>query len=201
MAGQVEHRIGEQALIHDLDTSFVGDGLDLAKLEADRFSLRREEVDLPQLVEQAHASLAEEARRREIDFECVHEENIVVVTDGDRLLQIVTNLLVNAMQWTPDGGRVELRLVVEGPSVVISVQDSGPGMTAELRANVFKPFFSMNGGGGTGLGLAIAHELAQALGGTLSLESEVGQGSRFVLRLPVSQGVDPAHHREPPGVA
>ena len=178
----------------------VGDVLDLAKLKADRFTLRTEEVDLSQLVDQAHASLAEEARRREIDFECVHEEDIVVVTDGDRLLQIVTNLLANALQWTPDAGRVELRLAAERSSVAISVEDSGPGITTELRANVFKPFFSMNGASGTGLGLAIAHELAQALGGTLSLQSEVGRGSRFVLRLPATQIVERAPRGEPLGV-
>jgi signal transduction histidine kinase len=178
----------------------VGDVLDLAKLKADRFTLRTEEVDLSQLVDQAHASLAEEARRREIEFECVHEEDIVVVTDGDRLLQIVTNLLANALQWTPDAGRVELRLAVQRSSVAISVEDSGPGITTELRANVFKPFFSMNGASGTGLGLAIAHELAQALGGTLGLQSEVGRGSRFVLRLPATQIVERAPRGAPLGV-
>ena len=180
----------------------VGDVLDLAKLEADRFTLRVEEVNLPQLVEQAHGSLAEEARRREVGFECVLEDRVVLDTDGDRLLQVVTNLLANALQWTPDGGRVELRLALTGPTVTISVEDSGPGITAELRANVFRPFFSMNGANGTGLGLAIAHELAQALGGELRLESESGRGTRFILELPAPLPAHRSRRRaQPVGVA
>ncbi|MGI9658505.1 MAG: sensor histidine kinase [Gaiellaceae bacterium] len=178
----------------------VGDVLDLAKLEADRFTLRKEEVDLARLVEQAHASLAEEARRREIEFECVLQHDVVVTTDGDRLLQVVTNLLANALQWTPDMGRVELRLAADQSNITIAVEDSGPGITAELRANVFRPFFSMNGAGGTGLGLAIAHELAQALGGTLPLDCDSGHGTRFVLTLPAPQ-MRRRRRREPVGVA
>ena len=179
----------------------VGDVLDLAKLEADRFKLRTEEVDLPQLVEQAHGSLAEEARRRDIDFECVLVDEVVLHTDGDRLLQVVTNLLANALQWTPDGGRVELRLARERSAATITVEDSGPGIAAELRANVFRPFFSMNGASGTGLGLAIAHELAQALGGELTLESETGQGTRFILELPAPPVSRLSRRGEPVGVA
>jgi len=179
----------------------VGDVLDLAKLEADRFTLRKEEVDLARLVEQAHASLAEEARRRGIEFECVLENEVVVTTDGDRLLQVVTNLLANALHWTPDKGRVELRLAADHSSITISVEDSGPGITAELRANVFRPFFSMNGAGGTGLGLAIAHELAQALGGTLTLECDSGHGTRFVLALPAPQMSRRSRRRQPVSVA
>ena len=162
----------------------VGDVLDLAKLEADRFSLRNDEVELSLLVEQAHAAFAEHARGRDIVFDCIIEHDAVVTTDGDRLLQIVTNLLANAFQWTPYGGTVCVRLSRESGAVTVCVEDSGPGISAELRSNVFRPFFSMNGVGGTGLGLAIAHELAQALGGTLTLVSEPPEGSHFVLRLP-----------------
>ena len=162
----------------------VGDVLDLAKLEADRFSLRNDEVEFSLLVEQAHAAFAEHARGRDIVFDCIIEHDAVVTTDGDRLLQIVTNLLANAFQWTPYGGTVCVRLSRESGAVTVCVEDSGPGISAELRSNVFRPFFSMNGVGGTGLGLAIAHELAQALGGTLTLVSEPPEGSHFVLRLP-----------------
>ena len=179
----------------------VGDVLDLAKLEADRFTVRAEEVDLARLVEQAHASLAEEARRRDIDFECVLEDEVTLTPDGDRLLQVVTNLLANALQWTPDAGRIELRLARQRSAVTIAVQDSGPGITAELRADVFRPFFSMNGAGGTGLGLAIAHALAQALGGTLTLESEGGNGTRFVLTLHAVEPERRRRRREPVSVA
>jgi signal transduction histidine kinase len=109
-----------------------------------------------------------------------------VVTDGDRVLQVVSNLLSNALHWTPDGGRVRLVCRPQPDRVRVVVEDSGPGMQAEVRDRVFRPFFSLNGPGGTGLGLAIAHELAGALGGRLTVSSEPGRGSRFELLLPLS---------------
>jgi signal transduction histidine kinase len=108
----------------------------------------------------------------------------VLHTDGDRVLQIVTNLIDNAFHWTPDGGRIALGLDAANGSVAVSVSDTGPGIAQADRERIFRPFFSGDGSGGTGLGLAIARELAQALGGELRLDSEPGAGSRFELRLP-----------------
>jgi signal transduction histidine kinase len=107
----------------------------------------------------------------------------VLITDGDRVLQIVTNLLANALHWTPEGGRVDLGLSAQNGEVVVAVADTGPGIGPELEERIFRPFWSGDGGG-TGLGLAIARELAVALGGRLELHSELGHGSRFVLVLP-----------------
>lgn len=169
----------------------VGDLLDLAKLDAKRFTLVEEEVDLGRLLEQAHQSFAEEARRRNIELVADIGDAPVIVCDGDRLLQIVSNLVVNAFEWTPDGGRIELQLTA-GETLAIAVADSGAGIPAAERERIFRPFWSTNGQG-TGLGLAIARELAQALGGHLELDSEVGHGSRFVLVLPAQTvGTAPA---------
>jgi two-component system, OmpR family, sensor kinase len=170
----------------------VGDVLDLAKLDAHRFTVLREEVDMARLLDQAYASYGEEARRRAIDYRCEIDERPVVVTDGDRVLQIISNLLSNAFRWTPDGGRVDLGLRSENGSVSVVVRDSGPGIRPEERERIFRPFFSgdhSRDGGGTGLGLAIARELAVALGGRLELDTTPGAGSRFRLVLPVT----PAH--------
>lgn len=175
----------------------VGDLLDLAKLEANRFSLREEEVDLERLLEQAYQTFSEEARGREIDFEREIDEAPTIVSDGDRLLQIVSNLLLNAFEWTPDGGRVELAATSSGGRVAISIADSGPGIPREEQERIFRPFWSRNGQG-TGLGLAIARELAHALGGWVELESRVGAGSRFVVVLPARRV---ARATEPTAVA
>ena len=86
----------------------VGDVLDLAKLDARRFALLREEVDMRALCERAYATFAEEARARGIEYDLELGEGAVLITDGDRVLQIVTNLLANALHWTPAGGRVDL---------------------------------------------------------------------------------------------
>ena len=89
----------------------VGDVLDLAKLQAHRFTVRHEEVDLERVLDQAYGAFAEEARRREIDYRLSGVEAApVIVSDGDRVLQVITNLLSNAFRWTPDGGRIELQL-------------------------------------------------------------------------------------------
>ena len=161
----------------------VGDLLDLARLEAHRFAVRREEVDMGRLVDRAYAGFGEEARRRQIDYRKDVAARPVIVSDGDRVLQIVSNLLSNAFRWTPDGGRVELSLRAANGSVSIDVADTGPGIGHDEREVVFRPFWSRDGRG-TGLGLAIARELAAALGGRLDLDSDGGSGSRFSLRLP-----------------
>jgi signal transduction histidine kinase len=162
----------------------VGDVLDLAKLDARRFALLREEVDMRALCERAYANFAEEARARDIDYELVLGEGAVLVTDGDRVLQIVSNLLANALRATPAGGRVDLGLAASNGEVSVAVADTGPGIAPDEVERIFRPFWSGDGGG-TGLGLTIARELALALGGRLELDSEPGRGSRFVLVLPV----------------
>ncbi len=161
----------------------VGDVLDLAKLDMRRFTVLREEVDMARLLEQAYASFGEEAKRRDIEYSHEVGAEAVIVSDGDRVLQIITNLLANAFRWTPDGGRVDLRLRAENGLIHVAVEDTGPGIGAEEQERIFRPFWTHDGKG-TGLGLAIARELALALGGRIELDSEVGRGSRFELVLP-----------------
>jgi two-component system sensor histidine kinase BaeS len=162
----------------------VGDVLDLAKLDARRFALLREEVDMRALCERAYATFAEEARARGIEYDLELGEGAILVTDGDRVLQIVSNLLANALRWTPEGGRVDLGLNAQNGEVLVAVTDTGPGIEPDGVERIFRPFWSGDGGG-TGLGLTIARELALALGGRLELDTKLGQGSRFVLVLPV----------------
>jgi two-component system sensor histidine kinase HydH len=135
------------------------------------------------LSERAYATFAEEARRRGLDYRLELDDGAVLVTDGDRVLQVISNLLANAVRWTPEGGTVELALARRDGEVTVTVADTGPGIRPEERERVFRAFWSGDGGG-TGLGLTIAHELAVALGGRLELESMPGRGSRFRLVLP-----------------
>jgi signal transduction histidine kinase len=161
----------------------VGDVLDLAKLEANRFMLLKEEVDMGRLCDQAYAAFGEEARRRGIEYDKRFATRPTIVSDGDRVLQIISNLLSNAFRWTPDGGRVELELEAANGRVSVAVDDNGPGVPVEERERIFRPFWSRDDSG-TGLGLAIAHELAIALGGSIELAAKRGKGSRFQLVLP-----------------
>jgi signal transduction histidine kinase len=161
----------------------VGDVLDLARLNARRFQVRRQEVDMGRLVDRAYSAFAEEARRRGIDYGADLDGRPVITSDGDRLLQIISNLLSNAFRWTPDGGRVGLALDSANGIVTVSVSDTGPGIAAEERERIFRPFWTRDGRG-TGLGLAIARELAGALGGRIEVDSEPGRGSEFRVVLP-----------------
>jgi signal transduction histidine kinase len=162
----------------------VGDVLDLAKLDARRFTVLAEEVDMGRLCNRAYAAFTDEARRRGIDYEQRTATAPVIVSDGDRVLQIISNLLSNAFRWTPDGGHIDLALSASNGSVTVDVEDSGPGIPTVERERIFRPFWSTDGRG-TGLGLPIARELAVALGGRIELDSELGRGSRFRLVLPL----------------
>jgi len=182
---QVRHSLDVVAAETDRLERLVGDVLDLAKLQAHRFTVRNEEVDLGRVLDHAYGAFAEEARRREIDYRLDAEgEPPVIVSDGDRVLQIISNLLSNAFRWTPDGGRVELGLVAANGVVRVDVVDTGPGIPKEERTRIFDPFISHDVNG-TGLGLPIAKELAFALGGRIEVDSAAGTGSRFRLVLPV----------------
>jgi two-component system sensor histidine kinase BaeS len=161
----------------------VGDVLDLAKLDTRRFTVRHEEVDMARLLEQAYLAFGEEAKQREIDYSQAVSAEPVIVTDGDRVLQIIMNLLANAFRWTPNGGSVGLQLSAENGRIHVAVQDTGPGIGPEEQERIFRPFWTHDGKG-TGLGLAIARELAMALGGSIELDSAPGRGSKFELVLP-----------------
>jgi two-component system OmpR family sensor kinase len=165
----------------------VQDILDLAKLDARRFTVHREEVDMEALVEQAYAAFTEESRRRGIEYAVELNGGAVLTTDGDRVLQIITNLLANAFRWTPDGGRVRLALDGSPGTVKVAIEDTGPGISRADQERIFRAFYTRDDAG-TGLGLAIARELAVALGGRIEVASEVGFGSRFELWLPADEG-------------
>jgi signal transduction histidine kinase len=162
----------------------VGDVLDLAKLRAHRFTVHTEEVDMGRLVEHAYGSFGDEARRREIAYTLGGSDTApTIITDGDRVLQVITNLLKNAFRWTPDGGSIGVELDASNGVVRVDVSDTGPGIAPEDAQRIFSPFVSHDTQG-TGLGLPIAQELAGALGGRIELATEPGKGSRFRLVLP-----------------
>jgi signal transduction histidine kinase len=165
----------------------VGDILDLAKLDTHRFTVLTEEVDMAQLLDQAFERYREEAQRRSIDYRQEVHDRPVIISDGDRVLQVVGNLLSNAFKATPDGGSISLELAQQNGTVHVSVEDTGPGIPREARERLFRPFVS-GSASGTGLGLAIAKEISTALGGQIILDSEVGKGSRFELVLPAQSG-------------
>ena len=111
--------------------------LDLAKLDAHRFTVLTEEVDMGRLLERAYSTFSEEARNRGIEYTQELDGAPVIVSDGDRVLQIISNLLSNAFRWTPDGGRIDLELSSANGTVTVDVADTGPGIgTRTARADL-----------------------------------------------------------------
>ena len=141
----------------------VDDVLDLAKLDAHRFTV------LPRRSTWAVSASAptRPSPRRRVGATSTtrwrSDGAPVIVSDGDRVLQIVSNLLSNAFRWTPDGGRIDLEVAGHNGTVTVDVADRGPGIAQEEQERIFRPFWSSDGRG-TGLGLPIARELAVALG-------------------------------------
>jgi signal transduction histidine kinase len=163
----------------------IGDLLDLAKLEADRFSLNEEEVDLDALCTHATHARAAAALAGSIELQMEPAGAPVLVRgDGDRILQIVGNLIANALRWTPPGGEVVVSVLAERGRAVVHVDDSGPGVPPAKREQIFRPFVSQDQQG-TGLGLAVASELAAVMGGELRVTDRPGGGARFTLELPL----------------
>jgi signal transduction histidine kinase len=114
-------------------------------------------------------------------------EDFSLLGDEERLLQIVVNLVGNAIRFTRRGGRVVVRLVSTGQELEIQVEDTGIGIPAGELPHVFEPYRQAHGDrGGTGLGLAIVRGVAQAHGGRVTVESQEGKGSRFTVLLPRS---------------
>jgi signal transduction histidine kinase len=165
----------------------VEDLLLLARLDA-RAELRREPVELDVIVREhgEELSLAVPDRRIAVDA----DEGARVVGDADRLLQVLANLTANAVRHTAVGGRIAIAVVRNGAHVDLAVSDDGEGIAAADLPRVWERFFradpARSGGGGTGLGLAIVREITEAHGGTASVESRVGEGSRFTLRFPAA---------------
>ncbi len=167
----------------------ITDLLDLAKLEARRFRLELDTVDGNDLIARAFNAYAAEAARRDISYELIGDPLPILFTDGKRVRQIVSNLIDNAFRWTPDSGKVTVAAyprIGGGKGATVFVTDSGPGIPADRHESIFEPFRSEDlpdGRHGSGLGLTISRQLARALGGDLTLESEVGRGTRFILDL------------------
>ncbi len=161
----------------------IRDLLDLAKLEARRFTLERAAVDVAEVVRQCHAVHSTPALPDGVDFVLGAVEPGVVIGDGDRIRQVIANLLENAIRWTPPGGVVRLSTVSNATQVIVEVADAGPGVAPERRADVLRPFFSGDAHG-TGLGLAIAAELTIAMGGSLTIGDAPEGGALFSCALP-----------------
>ncbi len=160
----------------------------LASADAAGFSLTRRPVDLEPLLTELVREFQGRAEAVDVDLRA-SLTTVTAEADETRICQVASNLLSNALKFTPSGGRVELCLASEGAWAVIRVSDTGPGIPPHELPHVFDRFFRGNGtrAGGSGIGLTVARELIRAHGGELSVASEPGNGATFTARLPMAQ--------------
>ncbi len=155
-------------------------------------SVNGQRVGAVALTKQTAALFRHDAERRQVIFECTSpKEEIPVLASEEQLSEILSNLVVNAIEAQPEGGRVDLRVCRAGDQLEIRVEDDGPGITPEMRAKIFQPFFTTKATG-TGLGLSIVARRVSEMGGTISCESPIerGRGTRFRVMLPLADGAE-----------
>jgi PAS domain S-box-containing protein len=172
----------------------IEDLLDIVSIEEGRLSIQRGTVDPTALVQEAAESLRAQAEDRQIRLEAGAGPGLPSISgDHDRLLQVLTNLIGNALKFTPAGGRVSVRAAAWEGEVVFSVTDTGKGIPEEQRQYLFDRFWQADSADrrGRGLGLAIAKGIVEAHGGRIWIGSEVGRGSTFSFTVPIPQrGLD-----------
>ncbi len=183
-----------------LDT-LINDILDFARLETGSIKTTLQPVELESAVQRTESLIEVRFDEEGLTYNrppC--PATLYVRTDPDRLQQILLNLLTNAIKFTPDGGTVSVAVDHDDNNAHIYVEDTGVGIPAEEQAHIFDPFIQADGqpdlesAGGIGLGLAISRDLAEAMNGTLAVDSEPGEGTTFTLTLPLSTEKNPPEY-------
>ena len=183
-------QVNERHLLSIVETVLL-----FARIDAGRIEFGLEDVSLASVLQHCRTiitPLAEEKGLVCSGWEPEEAEDVTVYADEEKLHQVLVNLLANAVKFSTEGGTIEIRCELMGPHVAIAIRDEGVGIADEDQKRIFEPFVrvgeSTGHPGGTGLGLAISRELAFGMGGDLSVKSQSGRGSTFVLSLPRGRG-------------
>jgi CheY-like chemotaxis protein/nitrogen-specific signal transduction histidine kinase len=168
----------------------INDILDLSKVEAGQMDLHFEPVALGNLIDEVRATVEPLARSKAIALNTESLPELRLVADAAKVRQMLLNLVSNAIKFTPDGGRIDIRMRHVESWVEIAVTDSGIGIAEQDLGHLFTEFHRLDAGPGhqqegTGLGLALTRRFAELHGGQVTVESELGKGSTFTLRLPL----------------
>jgi signal transduction histidine kinase len=178
--------------------TLINDVLNFAKVDAGQTEYRLTAVPVDEALRDTESMIAPQVLAKGLHYSYKGAgKSASVLADPEKLQQIVLNLLGNAVKFTEQGGRITLSSEVAGNCIEIKVADTGPGISPEKLDRIFDPFVQAERRlnqpvQGVGLGLAISQDLAQAMAGKITVESEVGEGSTFTLSLPRAPRMDPA---------
>ena len=194
--------------------SLINDVLDMSRIESGKVTIEEGDVHLPDVIQDLRtiiqADVAAKQQELLIDTQDLQHEDII--TDKLRLNQVLLNILSNAIKFTPAGGSIRFRVIEEPSSqadntdFVFRIKDNGIGMSKEFQTTIFEAFTrertsTVSGTQGTGLGMAITKNLVDMMGGTISVQSEQGKGSEFIVRIPCRIGESKAVSSEAPAAA
>jgi len=177
--------------------NIINDIVDISKIEAGQIGIKKEKFDLCEVLQSIKKEYSPQFEKiNEIDFnilECNEDENIILYSDINRIKQILTNLINNAIKFTHQG-LIELSYKIANDRIRICIKDTGIGLTEEQKEYIFSRFRQADEKisreyGGTGLGLTISKNLAEILGGNIYVESELKKGSTFILELPFDKNI------------
>jgi len=187
--------------------TLINDILDLAKVESGKMTIEARAVQIRDVEARVRRMFEPIARRDRIELRVEIDPEVppVIVADPTRLVQVLNNLLSNAFKFTSEGS-VTLSILADGPRLRFTVSDTGIGIPAERQAAVFESFQQVDGGttrryGGTGLGLAISRQIVERMDGEITVRSELGQGSTFIVDLPLCVALPPVAQPSPPQLA
>jgi two-component system, chemotaxis family, sensor kinase CheA len=173
--------------------TLINDILDLSKIEAGKVDVQYEDVILEEIISEVSTAISMLANEKNISYEVERkiDPHTVISTDRGKVVQVLINLLGNAVKYT-DEGRVVLKISVANETLKFEVVDTGIGISQEEIDVIFEEFRQSNSSksqrrGGTGLGLTISNKLAEIMGGNLDVKSEINQGSTFIFSVPFNQ--------------
>lgn len=171
----------------------IGDLLTLVSMDSKTMRLNRTSFSLAQLVTDTAGRLKLVLEKRNQELKLNLSDRCEMYADNAKLTQVVYNLMENASKYTQEGGTIRVRLIRSGRDAILTVSDNGPGIPKEDQAHIFDRFYRVDKArsretGGTGLGLSIVHQMVLMHGGTVSVESEEGNGSTFTVELPIHHG-------------
>ena len=162
--------------------------LELSRIEQDAFRLTIANVNMNALINEIVVSLAKKAENKGIELQILGAENTIVEADQSRIQQVFVNLISNAISYTPPSGKVKIFINEESEFVEITIVDTGIGLAKDEIPRIFERFYRVDkarsrNSGGTGLGLAIVKHLVEAHRGEILVDSELGKGSKFIVKL------------------